>query len=981
METVETVETVDRDDATGRSEPDIPAGPPSEDRDGLDAVWREAVAGLDDGIGIVEVLVDAAGQPTDLRILAANRAYATQAGLPADLDGRLAGDLIGPLEPELLACYGDVALERQPQRFAYQSENDVVVGTYEAELRPIGRPEQRRVAVWFRNVTERNRTDEALRRSEERLRLATFATRTFAWQVDSDSGVMEWSANTAEILGFEPPAKLAEGARGIDPEDLPGMWAAFGRAEAGGEGWAEYRLTQPDPETGRWVDEPTAGDDEPNPERHRTIWLSSTYVGLPSVNGRSQRIVGVTQDITDRKRAEAALRDSEERFRTVVQNIPDYAIFLLDREARIAGWWEGAEHLIGYRPEEILGRHVSVFYRAEDVVAGDVEREIAEATTSGRSEREGWRVRRGGDRFWGNEIMTAIHDAAGTVTGFSKITRDLTERRRAEEALRESEERQRFLLDLSDRLRPLADPITAEGEACRLLGEHLGVDRAYFVAVDEAKGYATVERDYHRATAPSLVGRHPLPAFDWIVSLLEGSRPVVIPDSQRSELIPAADRAALAERQLTAFVSVPVVRGGRLIGAVCVTDSRPRAWSDLEVSLVRETAERVWAVVERTRSEAALRSSEARFRQVADLVPDLLWRGDPDGTTTWYNRRWMEYTGQTQAEAIDWGWADAIHPNDRASSSARYAGAVASGQPLRQQHRIRGTDGTHRWFLIRAQPFRDDAGTIVAWFGAATNIDNLKRAEAERERARQQAENAVEARNQFLSIAAHELRNPVAAIKASGQLLQRAVRRGRLDPERAVRYAATITETSERLEILINDLFDVSRLQTGQLAGNRRLTDLAALIRATVYSQRLGNLNHRLSVTIRDGHLLLLDPDRIRQVLVNLLDNAVKYSPDGGTVLLALTEDERGVLLRVSDGGIGLPAESLERIFEPFNRAPNAVASTIPGMGLGLYICRQIAEAHGGRLWAESPGLGQGTTMNLRLPDESAAGSDAAATP
>ncbi|HYE95971.1 MAG TPA: PAS domain S-box protein [Rubricoccaceae bacterium] len=152
-------------------------------------------------------------------------------------------------------------------------------------------------------------------------------------------------------------------------------------------------------------------------------------------------------DVSGRKRIEAALRESEERYRTLVQNIPDYAIFRLDPDGVVTEWTEGAQRVKGYAPEEVLGRHLAMLFTPEDVAAGEVERELAEAIATGRAEREGWRVRKDGVRIWVNEIATAIRGDDGALVGFTKISRDLTEKKRAEEALRESEERYRLLVE------------------------------------------------------------------------------------------------------------------------------------------------------------------------------------------------------------------------------------------------------------------------------------------------------------------------------------------------------------------------------------------------------------------------------------------------------------------------------------------------------------------------------------------------------
>jgi PAS domain S-box-containing protein len=234
-----------------------------------------------------------------------------------------------------------------------------------------------------------------------------------------------------------------------------------------------------------------------------------------------------------------------------------------------------------------------------------------------------------------------------------------------------------------------------------------------------------------------------------------------------------------------------------------------------------------------------------------------------------------------------------------------------------------------------------------------------------------EAQQAIRLRDEFLSIASHELRNPVAAIKGAAQLLRRIQQRPNPNPERVQQYVAIIDLTAARLATMTDDLLDVSRLQRGVLPLRPQPTNLADLLRSVVPRMQAHSEQHRLTLAVQcDPCEVVVDPDRVEQIVENLLSNAIKYSPDGRQIEVALSTDGDGLLLSVCDQGIGLPANALERIFEPFGRAENAVERNIEGLGLGLYICRRIAEQHGGRLWAESPGDGQGTSMHLWLPGE-----------
>lgn len=251
----------------------------------------------------------------------------------------------------------------------------------------------------------------------------------------------------------------------------------------------------------------------------------------------------------------------------------------------------------------------------------------------------------------------------------------------------------------------------------------------------------------------------------------------------------------------------------------------------------------------------------------------------------------------------------------------------------------------------------------------AQALERARLYEAERS-ARAEAEEAVRARDQFLSIAAHELKTPVTALKGTAQLLQRRHARGVLDADRLARMLTIFELSADRLAQLTDDLLDVARIRTGQLPLTPRPTDLVALIREalTRASEQLG-ARQRLILEARDPiEPVWADAGRIEQVLTNLLDNAMKYSPDDGTVTVTVAAESGGVVTRVRDDGIGLPPGVEETIFTPFGRAANAMVGSMPGMGLGLYICRNILDRHGGWIRAESDGERRGTTLSFWLP-------------
>ena len=274
---------------------------------------------------------------------------------------------------------------------------------------------------------------------------------------------------------------------------------------------------------------------------------------------------------------------------------------------------------------------------------------------------------------------------------------------------------------------------------------------------------------------------------------------------------------------------------------------------------------------------------------------------------------------------------------------------------------------------VEPQTFDEEERNMILTLAdvAAQAVERAQLFETEL-RTRAEAEAAVHAQDEFLSIASHELRTPVAAVKATAQLTQRSIQRGTLDADRLQRHLESILRAADRLGSLVDDLLDVSRLRTGRLELRRQPVDFSALVEEVVDRYKL-QLEERpeysLSFTRPDWSVTVdVDPTRLEQVLDNFLSNAVKYSPSGGAIVVAMADEPAGVCLTVTDQGIGLPMGQTEAIFEPFGRAPNAAAEQIPGLGLGLSICRQLIDAHGGRVWATSPGEHRGTTVGLWLP-------------
>jgi PAS domain S-box-containing protein len=369
----------------------------------------------------------------------------------------------------------------------------------------------------------------------------------------------------------------------------------------------------------------------------------------------------------------------------------------------------------------------------------------------------------------------------------------------------------------------------------------------------------------------------------------------------------------------------------------------------------------------RDEADAARRQSEERFRILAEAVPQIVWVSRPDGHHEYFNRRWYEYTGMTPGESIGQGWSRPIHPDDKARSERRWAEATTAGAPYEIEYRFRAADGNYRWFLGRALPLHDDAGRIVRWFGTCTDIELQKRTEAELEQAKEVAEAASRAKDQFLAMLSHELRTPLNPVLMAVTAVLDIPGTSRDQRE----MFEMIRQNIELEARLIDDLLDVMRVIRGKMHYQWSVVDLHVLIQRTFDICRSDWLGKQIALVApleARRHHVQADPARLQQVLWNLVKNAVKFTPAGGTITIRSRDDDGHVTVEVADTGLGIAPGDLPRIFNAFEQVEDPRTLKLGGLGLGLAISRSIAEAHGGTLTAESPGLDLGATFTLTLP-------------
>ena len=354
------------------------------------------------------------------------------------------------------------------------------------------------------------------------------------------------------------------------------------------------------------------------------------------------------------------------------------------------------------------------------------------------------------------------------------------------------------------------------------------------------------------------------------------------------------------------------------------------------------------------------RRAEERMKFLAESIPSIVWTAAPDGTVTYANPHWAEYYGAMQenkpARLIDL----VLHPEDAAAARDHVVTRLQNGESVEFEARHRRHDGTYRWFITRAVPWRDIEGQVVSWFGITTDIDDHKALE-------EQLRLTDRRKDEFLATLAHELRNPLAPLQNALHIL-------RLDPAGgdAGRSALAIMERQmQQMVRLVDDLLDVSRITRGRLELRREITRFDALVADAVETVRplLASLGHQLDVQLPDEQLLLdADPHRLAQVFANLLNNAAKYTDPGGRIALHAKHAGNEIVITVTDSGIGIAPELASQIFDVFVQADTALERSRGGLGIGLTLVRSLVEMHGGTVAVRSDGLGKGSEFTVRLP-------------
>jgi PAS domain S-box-containing protein len=374
------------------------------------------------------------------------------------------------------------------------------------------------------------------------------------------------------------------------------------------------------------------------------------------------------------------------------------------------------------------------------------------------------------------------------------------------------------------------------------------------------------------------------------------------------------------------------------------------------------------------RAEAELRASESRFRLMADSAPVFIWTAGPDSLFDFVNQTWLRFTGRTFRQEVGNGWAEGIHAEDIDRTMMIYLESFERRAQFEMEFRMRRYDGAYRWIFCRGTPRFGGDREFDGYIGSCIDITERKEAEEERERVTANLAEAAEvlaasnrSKDEFLATLSHELRTPLTAVLGWTHLL----REGHLDHNAREAALETIERGARSQVRLVDDILDVSRIITGKLSVARDPVDLVASVETSVSSLRPWAAERRIELHLHlpsDAIVVEGDAERLRQIVSNLVTNAIKFSPVQSSVEIVLEAGEGMAILSVTDRGVGISTEFLPHVFDRFSQAEVGLTRSHGGLGLGLAIVRHLVELHGGRVSVHSDGPGQGARFEVRFP-------------
>lgn len=782
------------------------------------------------------------------------------------------------------------------------------------------------------------------------------------YEFDVATGHVHRTGRIAEIIGFHPheiPPTADWWHTRIHPDDLREIHQRHTAIiAAGGEQLvSHYRVQHRD---GHW------------------IFIEDRSWVVTDDNGKVQRILGYSVDITEQRKAEAEQRQRQEQLRIALN------------AGRMGTWsWDAATNMVF--TDAIHRRIFDIDSDADLVPASEMFSRIHKddfdnvvtanklQQVTGPFDLDFRIVRRDGEIRWLRSSSMPLRNPQGAVTHLVGVNFDITESRDNERRLRESTRRMSVLSQLADATRLLTDPRAIVQAAMAVLREALHADRCAWADVEDDENHFNFVGSAQAPGTPPAVGRYPIAAFGESALLYMRQGLVFTCNDAESELPAGAHRDAFRQINTRAVIAVPIYKGGRLVSGTGVHAAAPRRWTDDEIALAREVTERCSESIERARAEqevhrlnARLQSKVKELETLLDILPIAVLRGDATCQHITGNRAGAAMLRRNVGDNVSKTAPDPapdhlsfrvfIQGREIAPDDLPMQYTARTLEPVRNlEEDIVFSDGVVSTIVCNTAPLLDADGKLHAVLGVFMDISERKKTE-------RAIRAASEAKDHFLAVLSHELRTPLSPVLTAAQLLESDA--ALTPPQREL--AQTIRRNAELEARLIDDLLDLTRIARNKLELHPATIDLHEKIKhvLTICHEDIGlkRLNVRLDLAAHCHHLHA-DPARMQQIVWNLLKNAIKFTPERGAITVRTRNTGPAtVTLDVADTGVGISPDVLPRIFDAFEQGGREITRQFGGMGLGLAISKALAELHGGTIRAHSDGLGAGATFTIELP-------------
>jgi len=743
-----------------------------------------------------------------------------------------------------------------------------------------------------RLARERELAQEQRRRTQEYLELIIdrMPIGLIVW--DKDFRVRTWNAAATKILGFSREEALGKHPyKFMVPREVQPQTDEIWR-----------RLLQGD-QTAHSVNENLTKDG-------RTIVCEWTNTPLREADGTVVGVLSMFQDITERKRAEETLRESEERFRMLVETMNE-GLSVLDEKGNITYVNDKFCKMMGYSREELIGRRMIDFVDSEYVKV--FEENFTRARKGERTSYELVRVSKDGRKIHTITSGAPVFDKEGRFKGSFAVVTDITELKKMEQALRESELKYSTIVEKGN-----DGIVIVQDGLIKFVNEWI-LKTTGFTAEE------MIGKQYSNFISPSFRKL----AAERYEKRIAGEK---VPERYELELLSKDGR------------SIPF----EISASVIEYEGRPA-----DLAILRD-------ITERKRAEEALRESEEKYRSLVESSEDMIYMLDKDLRYLSMNEALLRTLGTSRDEVIGKNFGDFYSPQETREMRKKVDEVFRTGRAVRHEHRH---PESRQVFFRTLSPVKDPtSGEVKAVTIVSKDITEYRRAVEETKRAYAEAA-AAKMKEEFLTVVSHELKSPLTSIISFAQLLSDE-RLGKLS-EKQKEALEIITQSSQRLRDLVDSLLAVSRLESGMVKFKMRKLQLSDLVLEVVKKLEPLAALKKISISQNVAKLPPVKADReeLAKVLTNLLDNAIKYTAPGGRVTIE-SERKRGfVIVKVTDTGVGIAPEDMPKLFTKFFQADKSR----PGSGLGLYICKMIVEAHGGKIWAKSR-LGKGSTFFFTLP-------------